>query len=47
MSKEEVMKALDELKQTYAPLTHDAGAEEGGNRAKARERLAEDIDVSD
>tara|TARA_R110002020_G_scaffold101056_2_gene238456 strand:- start:1011 stop:1658 length:648 start_codon:yes stop_codon:yes gene_type:complete len=43
MSKEEVMKALDELKQTYAPLTHDAGAEEGGNRAKARERLAEDM----
>ena len=25
MSKEEVMKALNELKQTYAPLTHDAG----------------------
>ena len=43
MSKEEVMKALNELKQTYAPLTHDAGAEEFGNRKRARERLAEDV----
>jgi hypothetical protein len=43
MSKEEVMKALNELKQTYAPLTHDAGAEDGGNRKRARERLAEDV----
>lgn len=43
MSKEEVMKALNELKQTYAPLTHDAGAEEAGNRKRARERLAEDV----
>ncbi len=37
------MKALNELKQTYAPLTHDAGAEDGGNRKRARERLAEDV----
>jgi phage terminase small subunit len=43
MSKEEVLKALNELKQAYAPITHDAGAEDGGNRAKARERLAEDV----
>jgi len=44
MSKEEVMKALNELKQTYAPLTHDVGAEESTNRSRARERLAEEID---
>ena len=44
MSKEEVMKALNELKQTYAPLTHDAGAEDAGNRKRARERLAEETD---
>jgi hypothetical protein len=43
MSKEEVLKALNELKQAYAPLTHDAGAEDGGNRKRARERLAEDV----
>jgi len=48
MSKEEVLKALDELKQVYAPLTHDAGVEDAGNRTKARERLGEQaIDVSD
>ena len=44
MSKEEVMKALNELKQTYAPLTHDAGAEDADNRKRARERLAEETD---
>jgi len=44
MSKEEVMKALNELKQTYAPITHDAGVEEPTNRSRARERLAEEID---
>jgi hypothetical protein len=44
MSKEEVMKALNELKQTYAPLTHDAGADEAGIRKRARERLAEDVE---
>ena len=44
MSKDEVLKALNELKQTYAPLTHDAGAEDGGNRQRARERLAEDVE---
>ena len=48
MSKEEVLKALDELKQVYAPLTHDAGVEDAGNRKKARERLGEQaVDVSD
>jgi hypothetical protein len=34
---------LNELKQAYAPITHDAGAGDGGNRSKARERLAEDV----
>jgi hypothetical protein len=48
MSKEEVLKALEELKQVYAPLTHDAGVEDAGNRKKARERLGEQaVDVSD
>jgi phage terminase small subunit len=42
MSKEEVMKALEEIKQTYQPLTHDAGATSGGPRQKARERIQED-----
>lgn len=45
MSKEEVLKALNELKQAYQPLTHDADLSEGGgNRGKARERLAAIID---
>tara|TARA_B100002019_G_scaffold226696_1_gene199752 strand:+ start:750 stop:1367 length:618 start_codon:yes stop_codon:yes gene_type:complete len=48
MSKEEVLKALEELKQVYAPLTHDAGVEDAGNRKKARERLGDQaVDVSD
>ena len=48
MSKEEVVKALDEIKQTYAPITHDAGAEEAGNRQRARDRLSGDVeDVED
>ena len=48
MSKEEVVKALDEIKQTYAPITHDAGAEAAGNRQRARDRLSGDVeDVED
>ncbi|MAL45925.1 terminase small subunit [Hyphomonas sp.] len=48
MSKEEVVKALDEIKQTYAPITHDAGIEEAGNRQRARDRLSGDVeDVAD
>jgi len=48
MSKEEVVKALNEIKQTYAPITHDAGAEEAGNRQRARDRLSGDVqDVAD
>jgi len=43
MSKEEVLKALEELKQVYAPITHDGGPSDAGNRQKAKERLA-DID---
>lgn len=45
MSKEEVMKALEELKQTYQPLTYDNGLEDsGGGRKKARERLMSDLE---
>jgi len=45
MSKEEVMKALNELKQTYQPLTHDAGVDEGNDRRKkARERIMSDLE---
>jgi len=48
MSKEEVVKALEEIKQTYAPITHDAGLEEAGNRQRARDRLSGDVeDVAD
>ena len=48
MSKEEVVKALQEIKQTYAPITHDAGLEEAGNRQRARDRLSGDVeDVAD
>jgi hypothetical protein len=42
MSKEEVLKALQELKETYAPVTIDItpeGKNNSGNRRKARERL--------
>lgn len=44
MSKEEVMKALEELKQTYQPLTFDDGSVSTGPRKKARERLMEVLD---
>lgn len=55
MSKEEVLKALDDLKQSYQPLTHDADMSNGGhagNRGKARERLlsvheGEDVEEAD
>lgn len=59
MSKEEVLKALKELKENYAPITVDISPEGEGNsqnRGKARERLlaadeegfAEDVeDVED
>jgi len=42
MSKEEVLKALEEIKQSYAPITIDITPEEkdnAGNRVKARGRL--------
>jgi hypothetical protein len=42
MSKEEVLKALQELKENYAPITIDVSPEGKGNsqnRAKARKRL--------
>ena len=44
MSKDEVMKALKEIKQTYAPVTIDItpqGESNTQNRAKARSRLLE------
>ena len=51
MSKEEVMKALEEIKQTYQPLTHDVDLSQGNKRAKAKERIMsvedEARDVSD
>lgn len=58
MSKEEVLKALQELKETYAPVTIDItpeGKSNSGNRRKARERLlapdegraAEDVEEID
>lgn len=42
MSKDEVMKALEEIKNSYAPITIEAPEESqsnAGNRSKARERL--------
>jgi len=42
MSKEDVLKALEEIKNSYAPITIDITAEEKdntGNRGKARSRL--------
>lgn len=42
MSKEDVMKALEEIKQTYAPVTIDItpeGEDNSQNRAKARSRI--------
>lgn len=48
MSKEEVLKALNEIKQTYQPLTHDAGVDEGNDRRKkARERIMSDLEGED
>jgi|TARA_R110002012_G_scaffold93785_2_gene227528 hypothetical protein len=44
MSKDEVMKALQEIKQTYAPVTIDItpeGESNTQNRAKARSRILE------
>lgn len=47
MSKDEVMTALNELKQQYTPLTHNGGDLSDGdsNRAKVRDRLSEDANV--
>jgi hypothetical protein len=42
MSKDEVLKAIQELKQQYEPVTIDITPEDktnSGNRQKARERL--------
>jgi len=44
MSKDEVLKALQELKESYAPITIDVtpeGESNSGNRRKARKRLLE------
>lgn len=45
MSKDEVLKALEEIKQSYAPITIDITPEEPdntSNRRKARKRIVED-----
>lgn len=50
MSKEEVMKALEEIKQTYAPVTIDItpeGESNSANRSKARKRLLGDDEDGD
>ena len=50
MSKDEVMKALEELKQQYAPITIDVtpeGESNTSNRNKARERLLAADEVGD
>ena len=50
MSKEEVMKALEEIKQTYAPVTIDItpeGESNATNRSKARKRLLGDDESGD
>jgi len=50
MSKEEVLKALKEIKQTYAPITIDVtpeGESNSQNRDKARSRLVAADEISD
>ena len=50
MNKDEVMKALEELKQQYAPITIDVtpeGESNTSNRNKARERLLAADEVGD
>lgn len=49
MSKEEVMKALDELKQNYQPLMHDVDLSSTGKgkRSQARERMMAILDDGD
>ena len=48
MSKEEVLKALQELKESYAPVTINItpeGKSNSGNRGKARKRLLETDEI--
>tara|TARA_R100001129_G_scaffold79205_1_gene53848 strand:- start:685 stop:1347 length:663 start_codon:yes stop_codon:yes gene_type:complete len=50
MSKDEVLKALEEIKQSYAPITIDITPEEPdntSNRRKARKRIVEDHEGGD
>lgn len=50
MSKDEVLKALEEIKQSHAPITIDITPEEpdnSANRGKARKRLVEDNERGD
>ena len=52
MSKEEVVKALEDLKQQYAPLTiditpNDKTTKNTSNRAKARKRVLSTTEESD
>jgi len=49
MNKDEVMKALQEIKESYAPITIDVtpeGSHNTQNRNKARERLVENDEIS-
>ncbi len=50
MSKEEVLNALKEIKQSYAPITIDItpeGQDNPQNRDKARSRLVADDEIGD
>ena len=49
MSKEEVVKALEDLKQQYAPITIDItpNDENTSNRTKARKRVLSTTEESD
>lgn len=47
MSKDEVMKALKELKSSYAPITTDTGIDSTAGRTKKREQLLEVIQDAD
>lgn len=47
MSKDDVLKALQELKKNYAPITTDTGIDSTASRTKTRERLLADVQETD
>ena len=47
MSKDEVMKALKELKANYAPITVDTGIDSTASRTKKRELILETVQETD